>query len=148
MPEPTSTNPHITSWLNHIRALAVDIGPRGPTREGERQGALYAQAQFKKMGLEAAFETFSSARSIFHPHILGSGLMLLAFILFPMGGRITAILAALLSIFVLVCELLELSFQNNPFRKIVPKGESQNVIRSHPTSRRTSTRPDPGRSPG
>ena len=54
--------------------------------------------------------------------------MLLAFILFPLGGRITAILAALLSIFVLVCELLELSFQNNPFRKIVPKGESQNVF--------------------
>jgi len=128
MPEPTSTNPHIASWLNHIRALAVDIGPRGPTREGERQGALYAQAQFEKMGLQATFETFSSARSIFHPHILGSGLMLLAFILFPLGGRITAILAALLSILVLVCELLELSFQNNPFRKIVPKGESQNVF--------------------
>ena len=54
--------------------------------------------------------------------------MLLAFILFPLGGRITAILAALLSIFVLVCELMELSFQNNPFRKIVPKGESQNVF--------------------
>jgi preprotein translocase subunit SecG len=54
--------------------------------------------------------------------------MLLAFILFPLSGRITAILAALLSIFVLVCELMELSFQNNPFRKIVPKGESQNVF--------------------
>jgi len=128
MTEPTSSNPKIATWLNHIRALAVDIGPRGPTREGERQGALYAQAQFEKIGLQAVFETFSSARSIFHPHLLGSGLMLLAFILFPLGGRITAILAALLSIFVLVCELLELSFQNNPFRMIVPKGESQNVF--------------------
>jgi hypothetical protein len=128
MPEPTSTNPHIATWLNHIRALAVDIGPRGPTREGERQGAVYAQAQFEKMGLQAAFETFSSARSIFHPHLLGSGLMLVAFILFPLGGRISVILAALLSIFVLVCELMELGFQNNPFRMIVPKGESQNVF--------------------
>jgi hypothetical protein len=128
MTEPSSSNLKIATWLNHIRALAVDIGPRGPTREGERQGALYAQAQFKNMGLQAVFETFSSARSIFHPHLLGSGLMLLAFILFPLGGRITAILAALLSIFVLACELMELSFQNNPFRKIVPKGESQNVF--------------------
>ncbi len=128
MTEPTSSNPKIATWLNHIRALAVDIGPRGPTREGERQGALYAQAQFEKIGLQAVFETFSSARSIFHPHLLGSGLMLLAFILFPLGGRITATLAALLSIIVLVCELLELSFQNNPFRMIVPKGESQNVF--------------------
>jgi hypothetical protein len=127
MPDQTSTNPHVASWLNHIRALAVDIGPRGPTREGERQGARYAKAQFEKIGLHPAFETFSSARSIFHPHLLGSGLMLLAFILFPLSGRVTASLAAILSIFVLVCELLELSFQNNPFRKIVPKGESQNV---------------------
>jgi hypothetical protein len=127
MPEPTSTNPKIAAWLDHIRALAVDIGPRGPTREGERQGAVYAQTQFMKFGLQATFETFSSARSIFHPHLLGSGLMLVAFILFPLGGKISVILAALLSIFVLVCELLELSFQNNPFRKIVPKGESQNV---------------------
>jgi preprotein translocase subunit SecG len=128
MPEQTSTNPQIATWLNHIRVLAVDIGPRGPTRPEERQGALYAQAQFEKMGLQPTFETFYSARSIFHPHLLASGLMLLAFILFPLSGRLTAILATLLSVFVLVCELLELSFQNNPFRKIVPKGESQNVF--------------------
>ena len=124
----TSSNPHVATWLNHIHALAVDIGPRGPTRPGERQGALYAQAQFEKMGLKPVFETFLSARSIFHPHLLGSCLILLAFALFPLGGWITALLAALLSIFVVVCELLELSFQNNPFRKIVPKGESQNVF--------------------
>ena len=134
MPELTSTNHYVATWLNHIRALAVEIGPRGPTRPGERQGALYAQAEFEKMGLQPAFETFSSARSIFHPHLLASGLMLLAFIMFPLGGKITVILAALLSIFVLVCELLELSFQNNPFRKIVPKGESQNVFAVIPST--------------
>ena len=61
MAEPTSINPHVASWLNHIHALAVDIGPRGPTRPGERQGALYAQAQFEKMGLQPVLETFSSA---------------------------------------------------------------------------------------
>jgi len=132
MTEPTSTNPHIAAWLNHIRSLAVDIGPRGPTRPGERQGALYAQAQFERMGLHPTLENFLSARSIFHPHLLASGLMLLAFILFPLGGRATAILAALLSIFVVACELLELSFQNNPFRGIVPKGESQNVFATIP----------------
>jgi len=127
MPEPTSTNPQISTWLNHIHALAVDIGPRGPTRAGERQGALYAQAQFEKMGLQPILETFSSARSIFHPHLLASFLMLLAFILFPLGGTVTGAVAALLSIFVVVCELMELSFQNNPFRMIMPKGISQNV---------------------
>ncbi len=128
MTEPTSSHPRIAAWLAHIRALSVDIGPRGPTREGERQGALYAQSQFSKLGLTATLETFRSARSIFHPHLLASCLMLLAFILFPLGGKTTAILAALLSIVVLVSELLELSFINNPFRMIVPKGQSQNVF--------------------
>ena len=51
MPEQTSTNPHVTTWLNHIRTLAVDIGPRGPTRPGERQGALYAQGSIRENGL-------------------------------------------------------------------------------------------------
>jgi len=128
MPESASIHPRVTRWLEHIRALAVDIGPRGPTREGERQGALYAQTQFKKFGFNPIYEVFSSARSIFHPHILASSLMLLAFILFPLGGRITAGVAAGLSIFVLACELMELSFLNNPFRLLVPKGESQNVF--------------------
>jgi hypothetical protein len=128
MPEQKSSHLRITTWLNHIHALAVDIGPRGPTRPGERDGALYAKAQFENMGLRPVFETFQSARSIFHPHLLASVLMLMAFIIFPLGGRLTAILAALLSIFVVACELMELSFINNPFRAIVPKGESQNVF--------------------
>jgi len=128
MADITSSNPHVNAWINHIRRLAVDIGPRGPTRPGERQGALYAQGQLEKMGFQPVFETYSSARSIFHPHLLASALMLLAFLLFPLGGRTTAIVAALLSIFAVTCELLELSFVNNPFRMIVPKGESQNVF--------------------
>ncbi len=128
MPEPTSMHPQVTAWLSHIRALAVDIGSRGPTRPGERQGALYARAQFEKMGLQPAWETFRSARSIFHPHLLGSSLMLLAFLLFPLGGKVTAVLAALLSILALACEVLELGFRDNLFRRIVPKGESQNVF--------------------
>lgn len=55
MPEQTSTNPHIATWLSHIRSLAVDIGPRGPTRKGEKSAALYAKAQFEKMDLQPVF---------------------------------------------------------------------------------------------
>jgi hypothetical protein len=46
MPHPTSSHPQVSTWLEHIHALAVDIGPRPPTREGERQGAEYAGEQF------------------------------------------------------------------------------------------------------
>ncbi|MGE5123041.1 MAG: M28 family peptidase, partial [Acidobacteriaceae bacterium] len=128
MAELSSTNPRVAAWLDHIRTLAVEIGPRGPTRSGERQGARYAQTKLEGMGLQPRLETFYSARSIFHPHLLGSGLMLLAFILFPLGGRFSVILSALISLFAVVCELLELSFIRNPFRWIVPKGQSQNVF--------------------
>ncbi len=127
MPEPTSPHPQVAAWLAHIRALAVDIGPRGSTREGERKGAEYAQMQFEKFGLKPIWESFKSARSIFQPHLVGALLMLLAFAIFPLGGRTTAIIAALLSILVLISELQELGFQNNLYRMILPKGDSQNV---------------------
>ena len=124
MNEPSSKHPRVAEWLAHIRALAVEIGPRGSTRPGERQGAEYARAHFNSRGLDPVWETFKSARSIFHPHLLGSFLMLLAFVLFPLGGRVTAGIAALLSLLVIVSELQELGFQNNLFRMLVPKGQS------------------------
>ncbi len=117
----------VKRWLEHVRVLAEEIGPRGPTQEGERRGALYAKEQLERLGLQPQWETFRSARSIFHPHLLGAALMLLAFILFPLGGRVTAALAALLSFTVLINEVLELSFRDNLFRWLVPKGQSQNV---------------------
>jgi len=127
MPEPTSTHPHVISWLEHIRVLSVDIGPRPPTHDGERKGAQYAREQFTKLGLNPVWETFRSARSIFQPHLIGSGLMLIAFAIYPLGGKLTFIIAALLSILVLVTGLQELGFQNNLYRLILPKGKSQNV---------------------
>jgi VIT1/CCC1 family predicted Fe2+/Mn2+ transporter len=134
MTEPSSSHPRVSEWLAHVRALAVEIGPRGPTRPEERQGAQYAQKTFEKSGLSPVWETFKSARSIFHPHLLGSLLMLVAFAIYPLGGRLTAILAAALSVLVLVSELQELGFQNNLFRMLVPKGESQNVFAVIPPS--------------
>ena len=44
--ENTKDNPHIQTWLDHIHALAEEIGPRGPTTEGERQGHRYCQEIF------------------------------------------------------------------------------------------------------
>jgi hypothetical protein len=127
MPQPTSSHPQVSTWLQHIRALSLDIGPRPPTRDGERLGAEYACEEFKRIGLSPVGETFKSARSIFLPHLIGSVLMLAAFLIYPLGGQITAIIGALLSILVLVSEIQELGFQDNFYRHILPKGESQNV---------------------
>ncbi|MFH1906993.1 MAG: M28 family peptidase [Chloroflexota bacterium] len=128
MNEPTSQHPQVKQWLAHVSALSVDIGPRGPTCEGERKGAEYAKAQFEKIGFQPIWETFKSARSIFHPHLMGAILFLAAFAIFPLAGRLTAAIAAALTILALVSELQELGFQNNLFRMAVPKGDSQNVF--------------------
>ncbi len=127
MNKPTSKHAQVSAWLERIRILSEEIGPRGPTREGERKAAEFAEAEFQKMGLRPVMESFKSARSIFQPHLIGSLGMLIAFIIFPLGGIATAVIAALLSILVLATELMELGFQNNLYRLILPKGESQNV---------------------
>jgi hypothetical protein len=125
MSEPASS--HVRSWLAHIHALSVEIGPRGPTLEGERKGAEYAQEQLRCSGLSPTWETFQSARSIFLPHLIGGLAMLVAFFVYPIGGRGTAVVSAGLSLLVLVTELLELGFADNLYRRVLPKGESQNV---------------------
>jgi hypothetical protein len=128
MTEPSSNHPRVKEWLAHVRTLSIDIGPRGPTRSGERQGAEYARTKFEQSGLKPVWEVFKSARSIFHPHLLGSILMLAAFIIFPLNGRLTAIIAAAITVLVIVSEVQELGFQKNLFRLLVPKAESQNVF--------------------
>ena len=118
----------VARWLGHIRALAVDIGPRGSTTDGELRGAEYCQTALREIGLEPVTETFLSARSIFQPHLIASSAMLAAFILYPLAGRWSAVVAAVLSSMAIASELMELSFRDDLLRRIVPKTPSQNVI--------------------
>ncbi len=127
MPQPASQNQRVAEWLGHIRALAEGIGPRGPTREGERRGSEYARSTLAGIGLQPVTEGFRSARSIFHPHLLGSIGMIAAFAVFPLGGTVTAAIAFLLSVLVIVSELQELGFRANILRLLMPKADSQNV---------------------
>jgi len=113
--------------LSHIRALAVDIGPRGSTTQGERKGAEYCQTAFQRAGLSPVWESYASAKSIFFPHVLASVGYLLSFAIYPLAGRLSAVVAFLLTLATLVSELLELGFVDNPLRWLTPKGESQNV---------------------
>jgi len=128
MAEPSSDDPDVVEWLAHVKALAVGIGPRGPTREGERRGAEYAKASFSRSGLQPVWETFRSARSPFQPHIWGSFIVLVAFAIFPLGGAVTAGIAAVLTVAVIISQLQELGFHDNLLRALVPKAESQNVF--------------------
>jgi hypothetical protein len=127
MAESGTSRERVEEWLSHVKALAEGIGPRGPTREGERRGAEYARDQLSRAGLAPRWESFKSARSIFHPHLLGGCIVLASFLLLLVGGRAGAAAAGILTVVVIVCELRELGFQPNLFRLLVPKGESQNV---------------------
>ena len=63
-------------WLQHIEALAVDIGPGGSTPPGGRGGTEYCEIVLRDLGLDARVETFLSAQAIFLPHLIAGGLML------------------------------------------------------------------------
>ena len=119
---------YLPIWLSHVKVLAEDIGPRGSTTEKEKEASDYCQQVLSNLQLTPQMETFKSAKSIYHPHLLASSFMLLAFVLYPLFGRTSAILAALLSLVAYVSQLFELSLRDNLFRRLVPKGDSQNVI--------------------
>ncbi len=126
--------PPVNTLLNHIHALTIDIGPRGPTTKGERRGHEYCQGIFKLLGFTPQWETYSSAKSIFQPHLIASIAFLIAFAVYPTAGRASALIAAILSLAALISELLELGFKNNPIRWLLPKGTSQNVFAVLPPS--------------
>ncbi|NIV37095.1 MAG: M28 family peptidase [Anaerolineae bacterium] len=73
-------------------------------------------------------ESFTSARSIYLPHLLAAATVLVAFVAYPLAGRVSAGIAAFLVIVSLSSELLELGFRDNLFRRLVPKAPSQNVV--------------------
>jgi hypothetical protein len=113
--------------MDHVRYLAETIGPRGSTRPPESRAAEYAEKVLREAGLEPVTEKFRSGRSTYYPFALFSGLVLLSVVLFWWGGRRGAAAAALITLASLVSVLLELAFRPNPFRWLLPKGQSQNV---------------------
>ncbi len=113
--------------MDHIRALAQGIGPRGSTTPGEAEAARYAARMLRDMGLTPVTERFRSARSAWYPYALFAALMLLCEMLFWKGGTLGGKVAFAVALIVFVSILLELSFRSNPLRWILPKGESQNV---------------------
>ncbi len=117
--------------MEHIRYLAETVGPRGSTTPQEAEAARYAADVLRKLGLEPVTETFTSARSAWHPYALFAGLALLSETLFWTAGRWGAVVAAVLTAVALVSVLLELAFRPNPFRWILPRGRSQNVWARH-----------------
>jgi hypothetical protein len=126
-PMPADEREHAARCLEHVRHLSVDIGPRGSTTTAEAAAAAYAWSVLDKLDLSPRIQRFRSATSEWRPFALAITLALLAVAVYPLAGRITAILATLLAATTLLSAYLELNFITNPVRWLLPKRPSQNV---------------------
>lgn len=113
--------------MRHLRHLALEIGPRGSTTENERRASAYARATFEAAGLDAHEEPFRAPVSGWRPFALASGIGLACVALALAGGRAGALVGGLLLAAATASVFLEMYFQPNPLRALVPKGDSQNV---------------------
>jgi hypothetical protein len=85
------------------------------------------------LGLEPAVESFTSATSGYQFHLLVALSILIGFAIYPWAGRLTAIVGAGIAFLGVYCEVMEMLFQPNPFRLLIGKGRSQNVLSTIPS---------------
>lgn len=133
-PASPKTDSAVETWFRHIDYLARVIGPRGSTTPGEAQAAEYARQTFQQAGLEPRVERFKSATSAWRPFVWMTALALLAFIMYPLAGRISAVFALLLTAASVASALREIHLMGNPLRLLLSKRESQNVWASTPAA--------------
>jgi hypothetical protein len=116
--------------VEHVRALAGEIGPRGSCTTAEEQAAGYAAAHLRRLGLRAvALEPFRGAPSTYRPYALAFVTALLATLLAWLpAGRGALALAALLSGLGAWGMLRETDLAPNWLHRLLPQGESRNAV--------------------
>jgi len=67
--------------VDHVRELAVGIGPRGATTEGERRGSEYARREMERWAASVKVEPFASCPSLSWPWGLVALLLLASSVL-------------------------------------------------------------------
>ena len=128
----------MAEMMQHLTALADEIGPRPATSDAEHQAASYLEAAFVARGLEPEVQEFESPRTyawafvLYHLLTIVSaviaGAWLLGGMLVWLGFAVSAITA-----FFLWSDL----DTHWGLTRIMPKGPSQNVIARHvPKARR------------
>lgn len=125
---PVPLKDSVNQWQRHIEALAGEIGPRGSTTANERRAADYCAGVYTGLGLNPSIESFHSATSGYLPHLYIALGVLLAFVVYPLAGQASALIAAFISTLSVLSEVLEMLFKPNPVRWLLPGGQSQNVV--------------------
>jgi len=113
--------------MQHIRHLAETIGPRGSTTPEEEEAARYVEFQLRSQGLSPMVERFTSPRSVWAPFGIIFVLALDAAVLARMG-RIGSLMGGLLALYAAWLYWAEFNFRETLLGRIVPRGQSQNVL--------------------
>lgn len=114
----------VKSWLGHIEALSVGIGPRGSGTANELKAAEYCEARLKSMGYEPTVEEFVSHTSVFRPHLVAAVAFSAAYAVFPK----MPLVAFAISLVALVSEVQELLLRPNLLRLFGTRRPSRNVF--------------------
>ncbi len=128
-----ATEPHIFSPLMYIAHLTQDLGHRGSTTVNEIKAAVYARRVLVKLGVpKVESQRFRSAVKLWRPYILCLTLGLIGAVVYSLAGTLTQVLASFLSALGAWWIYRELNFEDNPARRVMPVGNSQNVIGTIP----------------
>ena len=115
----------MTDPLEHIRRLAVEIGPRPATKLGERRGAQYIQEQLEAFGYSVKVEPFRAPATSGYAYMVCYAISLAGFVVAGLGRPV---LGLLLSGIGLVAFLGENTMALPLASALVPRGKSQNVV--------------------
>ena len=114
--------------LTHLRHLVETIGPRGSATTAERAAARYVEAELVKLGVPVTVQRFRSPTSAWRPFACVWLIAIVAAVLAPLATPFTGVLAAALSLLALWWLMRELNLYDTPLRRLLPQGDSQNVI--------------------
>jgi hypothetical protein len=126
--------------MTHLKHLAVTIGPRGSTTPQERQAAKYAQQHFETLGLQTHWEEFIAPKTGWRPFSVAAIIGLGSVLLFWLGGQIGALVAGVVMVITSASVFMEMYFQPNPLRILMPKAPSQNVWACIPAANEVTRR--------
>ncbi len=113
----------MTKIMDHIRHLAVTIGPRGSATAAERRARDYVAQEMKALGLEVTLQEFPSITTFSWPYLILYLLPTLAFALSfesPVAGAVLAVLGS-------GAFYLELNFRE-VLEPLLPKGTGYNAL--------------------
>lgn len=125
--------------LDHIKYLSETIGGRGSCTQMERKAADYVAGQLETVGLERVnVEKFTASPSTYRPFAMAFSTALIGTILaWIIDEPVALLIGSVLNALGAWGMLAETDISPSWMRRLLPKGESQNVIAVIPAARKS-----------